>query len=69
MAATTGAFSDAEKYALRNDLPIRFVIEDNGMSCDSPTDDCWGEYGSAQEPIYYRYVRTWPHAGIGRNVF
>lgn len=70
MAATTGAFHEAKEYAQRNCLPITFYIEDNGMSCDTPTIEAWGGRASnypAVESIIYE--RTYPHSGIGAYVF
>lgn len=43
MAASIGAFHEAHKYALCQDLPIKFIIEDNGVSVGSKTDACWGK--------------------------
>ena len=69
MAATTGAFHEANTYASWNDLPIQFVIENNGMSCDSPTAACWGAHGPmALKLKQYHYKRTYPHVGIGKFV-
>jgi pyruvate dehydrogenase E1 component alpha subunit len=69
MAATTGAFAESLKYSVCNDLPIRFVIEDNGLSCNSPTQECWGnEENSIEKGTYYSYERVYPHVGIGRYV-
>jgi pyruvate dehydrogenase E1 component alpha subunit len=71
MAATTGAFHEARKYAVGNALPIMFVIEDNGLSCDSPTVECWGPPGTRGEgdrQMAYTYKRVWPHVGVGKFV-
>lgn len=68
MAATTGAFHEAEQYATGQDLPIRFVIEDNGLSTNTPTDECWGMNG-CRKFTSYRYTRTHPHYGIGQGNF
>ena len=61
MAATTGAFSEATRYAAGHELPINFVIEDNGLACDTPTAEVWGE----GEPkfLHYAYTRSRPHLG------
>jgi len=67
MAARSGAFHEAHQYAQGHDLPIRFVVEDNGLSCDSPTDKCWGEWGPAKS-TRYQYVRVYPHVGVGAYV-
>lgn len=67
MAATTGAFHEANTYASKQDLPITFVIEDNGVSTNTPTDETWG-YGWVGKVSYYPYKRTYPHVGIGKWV-
>ncbi len=64
MAASTGAFHDAEQYARGHNLPIRFVVEDNGLSTNTPTKEVWGS-GTGQVTQRYRYRRTWPHVGSG----
>lgn len=65
MAATTGTFSEARNYAGGYDLPINFVVEDNGMSCDSPTKACWGD-GLPKPYTRYVYERHWPHINTGK---
>lgn len=42
MASESGIFYESVKYAIRNDLPIQFIIEDNGLSTNSLTQECWG---------------------------
>lgn len=44
MAAETGMFLECTKYAGRHQLPITFVIEDNGLSTNTPTQEVWGTY-------------------------
>jgi len=68
MAASTGAFWEADSFSFLNDLPITFVVEDNRFSADSPTDECWGDNPSERKVITYAYERTLPHAGIGKWV-
>ena len=75
MTATTGVFKDCWAYALFNNLPITFVIEDNGMSTDTKTLDAWGTfhdivgvYNGLANVIYYKYKRTYPHYGVGEFV-
>ncbi|HZR03615.1 MAG TPA: thiamine pyrophosphate-dependent enzyme [Burkholderiales bacterium] len=67
MAASIGAYHEASRYAACQDLPITFVVEDNGMSCDSPTSDCWGT-GRFIKERRYTYERQWPHNGTGKWV-
>ena len=41
MAYSTGAFHESYKYAIRNELPITFVVEDQGLSTNTPTQKSW----------------------------
>ena len=65
MCASTGAFKDAEQYAYCNDLPVKFVIEDNGLSTNTPTTEAWGIGNGSWPVIDYKYQRTTPHYGTG----
>jgi len=70
MAATTGAFHEAYQYAMGFRLPIKFYVEDNGLSCDTPTQECWGDsepWPSKRDG--YRYTRKHSHAGTGKDLF
>lgn len=74
MAARTGAFSEALQYAEGHDLPIRFIVEDNGKSVLTDTEEVWGgvnpPYDDSESPLvtYYNYVLPWPHSGAGVRV-
>lgn len=70
MAATIGIFHEANRYAYCNDLPITFVVEDNGVSCNTPTLEAWGHprWVWWQEPRQYQYTRQHPHVGIDKWV-
>ena len=66
MCASTGAFKDAVRYAEANDLPVQFIVEDNGLSTNTPTDEAWGapernELFSISQLSHYTYKRTTPH--------
>ena len=62
MTATTGLFHEARKYAAGHQLPITFVIEDNGLSTNTPTQDTWGPlFGLRADQIEYTYKRKWSH--------
>lgn len=65
MAAETGIFHECMKYTRRNDLPITFVVEDNELSINTPTQVVWGQSKSKANVIRYRYRRDVPHVGIG----
>ena len=71
MVSKMGAFREAWAYARRNDLPIHFVVEDNGRSVCTPTDETWGTRG--RENVCARihrfsYRLPWPHSGAGTRV-
>jgi pyruvate dehydrogenase E1 component alpha subunit len=69
MAAMGGAYSDAWRYARRNDLPVNFITENNKMSVGVSTAECWGmlfRFAPDDEP--YDYNLTRPHVGVGRWV-
>jgi TPP-dependent pyruvate/acetoin dehydrogenase alpha subunit len=68
MAGQSGAFHEAVQYAAGHALPINFVVEDNGMSCDTPTKEAWGTSRGPNVPIRYEYQRRWPHNGAGKWV-
>jgi pyruvate dehydrogenase E1 component alpha subunit len=82
MSAETGAFHEAYKFSLYNELPITFVIEDNKKSVCTPTFEAWKRdkpYYLDQEYIgniirqknlyYYQYINDkYPHAGAGKRI-
>jgi len=67
MTASIGAFRDAETFAEGHDLPITFVIEDNGLATNTPTAAAWGPhlFRSDSKTFRYAYKRTYPHVGSG----
>jgi pyruvate dehydrogenase E1 component alpha subunit len=82
MSAETGAFHEAYKFSLNHDLPITFIVEDNGKSVCTPTPSVWGReipYYLNEEYVggvlrqnklyYYKYSNDkYPHAGAGVRV-
>jgi pyruvate dehydrogenase E1 component alpha subunit len=75
MSAETGSFNEAMKYARGFNLPITYIIEDNGISVYTPTNEVWGKpygkglpFASTANLIYYTYERKWPHWGIGKFI-
>ena len=44
------------------------VIEDNGMSVDTPTQESWGLKDSKGKILRYEYTREYPHHGFGQWV-
>jgi len=79
MCASTGAFHDAVQYATGHSLPITFVIEDNGLATNTPTQQTWGDTsckkttcsevdGTNTVILSYQYQRTYPHVGLTQRV-
>jgi pyruvate dehydrogenase E1 component alpha subunit len=66
MTFECGVFNEVYKYAKNFKLPIKFVIEDNGLSTNTPTKDAWGKKSIIpKDIIYYKYKRRYPHHGTG----
>jgi hypothetical protein len=66
MCAEMGVFHESVKYAKRQNLPITFVVENNELAVNTPTQKVWGEedFGNTQV-LQYKYTRTFPHHGSG----
>lgn len=67
MGVSTGIARESITYAEGHDLPIIFVIEDNGLSVRTNTRDVWGK-ADVRKTMRYKYKRKWPHAGTGQFV-
>jgi len=67
MSAMSGVAHEAERYAAGHRLPMRWIIEDNGLSVCTDTKESWGK-GGLLDITRYRYALSRPHAGIGRWV-
>ena len=67
MASKTGMMHECCLYSQFNNLPITFIIEDNGLSINTPTHDIWG-YKEQGKVKYYSYNREYPHVGCGQFV-
>jgi len=79
MAFRSGISHESIMYSLSNNLPITFIIEDNGKSVGTPTEACWGEIPteslyniykelsntSTANIVYYKYKMSYPHSGTG----
>ncbi len=75
MSAETGIFHESVKYALNFDLPVIFVVCDNGLSVMTDTRDVWGDKEPwfkdtkyAKKIIYFRYTNDYPHSGLGWKI-
>lgn len=70
MSMETGAFHEAYKYSAGHELPITWVVEDNGKSVETPTKEVWG-VGKPQPAniLYYKYTNVkYPHHGAGKRI-
>lgn len=66
MTFETGVFHECYKYAKNFNLPLQFVVEDNNLSTNTPTDETWGvKQDVPDDVIYYQYERGFPHHGSG----
>ncbi len=69
MAGLSGIAYECMLYSSVNDLPITFVIEDNGLSTNSPTYETWGasciSYPDFSNVLYYKYTRNCEHINCG----
>lgn len=72
MSSETGTFFENWKYAVNHDLPITYIIEDNGKSVCTETKKVWNNelYFSkiSEKIIYYQYETKYPHAGAGKRI-
>lgn len=70
MAFESGIFYEVHKYARNYDLPLYFVVEDNGVSTNTPTLETWNgiQREIPEDVIYYKYESKYPHYGTGKWV-
>ena len=78
MSSETGAFHENVKYSTAHNLPITWVIEDNGKSVCTDTRETWNMKNLSYEEfdllnsrgnvIYYKYDTKYPHAGAGKRI-
>jgi len=68
MTFETGIFNEVYKYSRRHNLPLEFVVEDNNMSTNTPTDETWNGTKTTppEDVFYYSYERGYPHHGTGQ---
>ncbi len=67
MSFESGIFYEVHKYARNFDLPLYFVVEDNGVSTYTPTEATWNiKREVPDDVIYYSYKSKFPHYGTGK---
>ena len=60
MCNSIGAAHDARSFAAGHDLDVHFIVEDNGLSTNTPTMESWGK-GNRWLGKDYEYKRTTEH--------
>ena len=65
MSAETGAFHEAYKYSRNHNLPITFIVESNGSSVLTPTDEVWGR----TMPYFIDDKETWKEKMIADSLY
>jgi pyruvate dehydrogenase E1 component alpha subunit len=69
MSFESGLFYEVHKYARNFDLPLYFIVEDNGVSTYTPTDITWNiKKDVPSDVIHYKYESKFPHYGTGKWV-
>lgn len=67
MSFESGLFYEVHKYARNFDLPLYFVVEDNGVSTYTPTTITWNvKRDIPSDVIHYKYESKFPHYGTGK---
>lgn len=80
MSAETGIFHESIKYADINNLPLTYIVGNNGVSVLTHTASSWGykfdtnwsdnidqQWGNIRE-IRFDYKNKWPHSGLNFKV-
>lgn len=69
MSFESGLFYETHKYARNFELPLYFVVEDNGVSTYTPTEATWNtKRDIPSDVIHYTYKSKYPHYGSGKWV-
>jgi pyruvate dehydrogenase E1 component alpha subunit len=69
MAIQSGLAYECIKYARFHNLPLVCVVENNGKSVCTNTEEAWGGADfDTHEDYRYDFILPWPHAGAGKRV-
>jgi TPP-dependent pyruvate/acetoin dehydrogenase alpha subunit len=74
MTSETGMFQTALRYSEKHQLPITFIVEDNGISVLTETRRVWNSgslrYEETKSPYIrsFKYNSKYPHAGAGKRI-
>lgn len=67
MSFESGVFYEVHKYARNFNLPLHFVVEDNGISTYTPTEATWNKKRDIPDDVvHYNYKSKYPHYGSGK---
>lgn len=67
MAASGGLFNESLKYAEGFNLPIVYIILDNGKSVSSSTEHTWGLRNGKNKVTSISYERIYLHGGASKE--
>ncbi len=70
MTSDAGINQECWRYTAGHNLPVHWVIEDNGKSVMTDTYEAWGHHNDVDvfSETRYEYEMTKPHVGIGKFV-
>lgn len=69
MCSMSGLFHECRNYARGHDLPISWIIENNGISVCTDTATAWGKLRrKGNDTCEYFYKLPYPHSGAGKRV-
>jgi TPP-dependent pyruvate/acetoin dehydrogenase alpha subunit len=68
MTIRTGMLHEVRQYAAGHSLPLNLVVEDNGISVQTPTAEVWGKDDHKLNVQKYSFESTYPHVGAGKWV-
>ena len=69
MTYETGVFYECYKYAKNFRLPIKFIVEDNGLSTNTPTKKAWRIISKNQKILFTINIREYTPIMVQENGF
>lgn len=61
-----GIVKESIRFSMGHNLPITFIIQDNGLSVTTKVQDVWGK-GKGNKVYKFKYKRKYNHAGYALN--
>jgi hypothetical protein len=75
MANQCGITHEAMKYAKNWDLPVHWIVGDNGLSVMTDTYKTWNikhsihhDFYTTHNYTYFRYKNMYPHSGLKQRI-